>query len=78
MSAPPTVLHVATTDMTLELLLGPQLSAFAVAGYHVMAASAPGPYVDALRARGIEHVPLRHATPPRPHTPHTPARTRPA
>ena len=62
MTSPPTVLHVATTDMTLELLLGPQLSAFADAGYRVMAASAPGPYVEALQARGVEHVPLRHAT----------------
>ena len=62
MTAAPTVMHVATTDMSLELLLGPQLSAFAGAGYHVVGVSAPGPYVEGLRARGIDHVPLRHAT----------------
>jgi hypothetical protein len=48
--------------MSLELLLGPQLAAFAAAGYHVAGASAPGPYVEALDARGIEHIPLNHAT----------------
>ena len=58
----PTLLHVATTDMTLELLLGPQLAAFADAGYEVVTASAPGPYVEALERRGVEHIPLRHAT----------------
>jgi glycosyltransferase involved in cell wall biosynthesis len=48
--------------MTLELLLGPQLSAFAEAGYQVVGASAPGRFVPALRARGIRHLPLHHAT----------------
>jgi glycosyltransferase involved in cell wall biosynthesis len=43
-------------------LLGPQLSAFANAGFRVAGASAPGPYVEALAARGIEHLPLAHAT----------------
>jgi glycosyltransferase involved in cell wall biosynthesis len=62
MTTPPLVIHVATTDMSLELLLGPQLSAFAAAGYRVAGASAPGPYVEALDARGIEHIPLEHAT----------------
>lgn len=57
-----TVVHVTTTDMSLELLLGPQLEAIAAAGYHVMGASAPGPYVTALADRGIPHVPLEHAT----------------
>lgn len=56
------LVHVTTTDMSLELLLGPQLSAFADAGYEVIGASAPGRYVDALTARGVTHVPLRHAT----------------
>ncbi len=62
MSTAPLVIHVATTDMSLELLLGPQLSAFAAAGYRVAGASAPGPYVEALETRGIEHLPLEHAT----------------
>jgi glycosyltransferase involved in cell wall biosynthesis len=62
MTAAPFVIHVATTDMSLELLLGPQLSALARAGYRVAGASAPGPFAAALDARGIEHVPLEHAT----------------
>lgn len=60
--ARPVVLHVCTTAVSLELLLGPQLSAFAAAGYDVVTASAPGPEVAAVEARGIRHVPLRHAT----------------
>jgi glycosyltransferase involved in cell wall biosynthesis len=56
------LVHVTTTDMSLELLLGPQLSAFVDAGYDVVGASAPGGYVDAIEARGVRHVPLRHAT----------------
>jgi glycosyltransferase involved in cell wall biosynthesis len=56
------LVHVTTTDMSLELLLGPQLSAFIAAGYEVFGASAPGRYVDALTARGVTHIPLRHAT----------------
>jgi glycosyltransferase involved in cell wall biosynthesis len=62
MTPAPLVIHVATTDMSLELLLGPQLSAFASAGYRVAGASAPGPHVSALADRGIEHLPLEHAT----------------
>src|SRR5262245_52015932 len=58
----PTVVHVTTTDISLELLLGPQLEAFAAAGFHVIGASAPGPYVDAVTRRGVQHVALRHAT----------------
>lgn len=61
MSAPRLV-HVTTTDMSLELLLGPQLSAFSDAGFEVMGMSAPGPYVEHLARRGIAHVPLHHAT----------------
>jgi glycosyltransferase involved in cell wall biosynthesis len=56
------LLHVTTTDMSLELLLGPQLRAFRDAGLEVHTASAPGPYVDGLVADGIEHHPLRYAT----------------
>jgi glycosyltransferase involved in cell wall biosynthesis len=58
----PMVVHVTTTDMSLELLLGPQLEAIASAGYRVVGVSAPGPYVDALARRGVEHVALAHAT----------------
>ncbi len=56
------LVHVTTTDMSLELLLGPQLSAFVDAGYDVYGASAPGRYVPAIEARGIRHIPLAHAT----------------
>ena len=58
----PRLLHVTTTDISLELLLGPQLRAFRDAGYEVHTASAPGPFVAALEADGIVHHPLRHAT----------------
>jgi glycosyltransferase involved in cell wall biosynthesis len=56
------LVHVTTTDMSLALLLGPQLRAFAAAGYEVIGASAPGPHVALLSEWGIEHRPLRHAT----------------
>jgi glycosyltransferase involved in cell wall biosynthesis len=58
----PRVLHVTTTDISLELLLGPQLRAFREAGYEVHTASALGPFVPRLEADGIVHHPLRHAT----------------
>lgn len=58
----PRLLHVTTTDISLELLLGPQLRAFQEAGYEVHTASAPGPFVPTLGADGIVHHPLRHAT----------------
>jgi glycosyltransferase involved in cell wall biosynthesis len=56
------LVHVTTTDITLALLLGPQLRAFAAEGMEVIGVSAPGPFVDGLRADGIAHIPLRHAT----------------
>jgi glycosyltransferase involved in cell wall biosynthesis len=58
----PKLVHVTTTDMSLDWLLGPQLEAFAAAGYEVLGASAPGPHVEALEARGVRHLPLAHAT----------------
>jgi glycosyltransferase involved in cell wall biosynthesis len=57
-----TVLHLTASDMSLVLLLGPQLEAFRDAGYDVVTASAPGPYAEQLERRGFRHVPLRHAT----------------
>jgi glycosyltransferase involved in cell wall biosynthesis len=56
------LIHVATIDMSLALLLGPQLRAFADAGMDVVGVSAPGPFVPQLEAWGIRHEPLRHAT----------------
>ena len=56
------LVHVTTVDMSLVLLLGPQLRAFAEAGMEVIGVSAPGPYVPQLESWGIRHEPLQHAT----------------
>ncbi len=56
------LIHVTTVDMSLVLLLGPQLRAFAEAGMEVVGMSAPGPFVPQLEAWGIRHEPLHHAT----------------
>ena len=56
------LVHVTTTDMSLALLLGPQLRAFAAAGYEVVAVSAPGPHVAEIESWGIRHVALPSAT----------------
>lgn len=58
----PRLVHVTTTDISLALLLGPQLSAFADAGFEVFGVSAPGPFVAELEATGIRHIALRHST----------------
>jgi glycosyltransferase involved in cell wall biosynthesis len=58
----PLLVHVTTTDMSLALLLGPQLSAFAAAGYDVVGVSAAGPFVVDLEGAGIRHIALPHAT----------------
>ncbi len=55
-------MHLTTTDMSLALLLGPQLQAFAEAGYEVIGVSARGPFVPELEEAGVRHVPLAHAT----------------
>ncbi len=52
----PRLVHLTTTDMSLDWLLGPQLRAFAEAGYEVIGMSAPGPHVANLEAMGIRHV----------------------
>jgi glycosyltransferase involved in cell wall biosynthesis len=56
------LVHVTTVDMSLVLLLGPQLRAFAEAGMEVIGVSAPGPFVPQLESWGIRHEPLCHAT----------------
>ena len=48
--------------MSLALLLGPQLSAFAAAGFEVVGVSGRGPFVADLERAGIRHIALRHAT----------------
>jgi len=56
--ARPVVVHLTTTDMSLDWLLGPQLRAFGDAGYEVVGMSAPGPHVSSLVAMGVRHVPV--------------------
>jgi glycosyltransferase involved in cell wall biosynthesis len=56
------LVHLTTVDLSLELLLGPQLSAFVAAGYEVIGMSAPGPWVETIEARGVRHVPVDNAT----------------
>ncbi len=58
----PKLIHVTTTDMSLDWLLGPQLQAFHRAGFEVLGASASGAHVAAIEAAGIRHIPLHHAT----------------
>ena len=58
----PLLVHVTTSDISLSLLLGPQLKAFSEAGYDVLGISSPGPFVAELDAAGIGHVPLTHST----------------
>lgn len=58
----PRLLHLTTVDMSLALLLGPQLRAFDEAGYDVVGVAAPGDYRDQVEALGIRFEPLRHGT----------------
>ena len=53
---------MTTTDISLALLLGPQLRAFVQAGFDVVGISAPGPFVEQIESLGVGHIPLRHAT----------------
>ncbi|MFZ9629942.1 MAG: glycosyltransferase family 4 protein [Ilumatobacteraceae bacterium] len=56
--ARPRVVHLTTTDMSLDWLLAPQLRAFIEAGFEVVGMSAGGPHVPALEAAGVRHVAL--------------------
>ena len=51
----PRIVHLTTSDISLSLLLGPQLRAFADAGYEVIGVSGPGPHVADLESWGIAH-----------------------
>jgi glycosyltransferase involved in cell wall biosynthesis len=55
-TSPPRLVHLTTTDMSLDWLLRPQLEAFAAAGYEVVGMSAAGRHVPSLAASGIRHV----------------------
>ncbi len=56
------LVHLTAADISLALLLGPQLRAFADEGMEVIGVSAPGPFVADLESWGIRHVPLRHSS----------------
>ena len=53
---------MTTTDISLALLLGPQLRAFKAAGYDVVGVSAAGSFVPQLEHSGIRHIEMRYAT----------------
>lgn len=55
MNRRPRVVHVATSDISLALLLGHQLRALVDAGYDVIGVSGPGPFAATLAERGIRH-----------------------
>ena len=56
------VVHLTTTDMSLDWLLAPQLVAFGDAGFTVIGMSATGPHVERLEELGIAHVAVDHFT----------------
>ena len=56
------VAHVTTVDLTLRFLLLEQMKRLREEGYEVLAISAPGPWVPAIEAEGIRHIPWRSAT----------------
>ncbi len=56
------LVHLTTADISLSLLLGPQLRAFVAEGMEVIGVSAPGPYVDEIESWGVRHIPMTHAT----------------
>lgn len=58
----PRLIHLTTADISLELLIGPQLSAFVELGYEVIGVSAPGEFVERVEERGVRHIALDNAT----------------
>lgn len=58
----PTVLHLTTVDMSLALLLLPQLVGLRDEGFEVWGVSSPGPYVQMLEEHGIRHFPMPSST----------------
>ena len=62
MTFTPRLVHVTTTDISIDWLLSPQLQAFIEEGYDVTTVSAPGPHVAAIEDAGIRHVPIRSFT----------------
>src|SRR5437879_9064943 len=60
--APVRLAHVATIDLSLRVLLRPQLLRLRDDGQDVTTISAPGPWVAYVRERGIRHIPWANAT----------------
>lgn len=56
------VAHLTTVDMSLALLLAAELRMDVEEGFDVTAISAPGPYVPAVEALGVTHVPVHAFT----------------
>lgn len=56
------IVEVTTSDISLALLLGPQLDAFVRAGYEVIGVSGPGPFAASLADLGVRHIPVRSLT----------------
>jgi glycosyltransferase involved in cell wall biosynthesis len=56
------IAHVTTVDLSLRFLLLPQLRALRDAGFDVTTISAAGPWVPALEAEGIRHIPWTTVT----------------
>lgn len=56
------VAHLTTVDMSLSLLLETELAADVEAGLETIGISSPGPYVPAVEALGVRHVPLPSLT----------------
>jgi glycosyltransferase involved in cell wall biosynthesis len=56
------VAHLTTVDMSLALLLAPELAADVEEGFEVFALSAPGPYVAEVEALGVAHVAIPSLT----------------
>ena len=56
------VAHLTTVDMSLELLLGVELSEGVARGWRVFGISSPGPWVGRVEARGVEHVAIPSLT----------------
>ena len=56
------IAHLTTVDLSLRFLVFPQLLAVQAAGGEAVGISAPGPWVSALEAAGIRHIPLAAST----------------
>ncbi len=62
LETPATVMHLTTVDMSLALLVRPQLLAVRDLGGDAIGVSAAGPFVDDLRRDGVRFIPLASST----------------